>query len=173
MSKNANGFTIVELLIVIVVVGILAAISIVAYNGVQAKARTSAVHSDLSNVKKKLMMFSADSGRYPVNGADLAAADLSIGSTSNYEMRPSYSNFYYCADVSGGEFAIGVRVGDGQGSSFYITSGDGITPRSGLINQNVTCSILGLAGTTSAQGAYSSSGIGATGIAAGWLRAGS
>ena len=34
MFKNANGFTIVELLIVIVVIGILAVISIVAYNGV-------------------------------------------------------------------------------------------------------------------------------------------
>jgi prepilin-type N-terminal cleavage/methylation domain-containing protein len=36
---NSSGFTIVELLIVIVVIGILAAISIVAYNGMQARAR--------------------------------------------------------------------------------------------------------------------------------------
>ena len=35
MSKSKSGFTIVELLIVIVVIGILAAITIVAYNGIQ------------------------------------------------------------------------------------------------------------------------------------------
>ncbi len=38
MKKNASGFTIVELLIVIVVIGILAAITIVAYNGIQTRA---------------------------------------------------------------------------------------------------------------------------------------
>lgn len=38
-NKQNSGFTIVELLIVIVVIGILAAITIVAYNGVQQRAR--------------------------------------------------------------------------------------------------------------------------------------
>ena len=39
MKKTKSGFTIVELLIVIVVIGILAAITIVAYNGIQSRAR--------------------------------------------------------------------------------------------------------------------------------------
>ncbi len=42
---NHTGFTIVELLIVIVVIGILAAITIVAFNGVQSKARFSKMQS--------------------------------------------------------------------------------------------------------------------------------
>ena len=39
---TGNGFTIVELLIVIVIIGILAAITIVAYNGITARAQTTA-----------------------------------------------------------------------------------------------------------------------------------
>jgi prepilin-type N-terminal cleavage/methylation domain-containing protein len=47
-----KGFTIVELLIVIVVIGILAAIVIVAYSGVQARARTSKINADLQSLDK-------------------------------------------------------------------------------------------------------------------------
>lgn len=51
-QKMKTGFTIVELLIVIVVIGILAAITIVAFNGVQNKARVAAIQSDLKNSAK-------------------------------------------------------------------------------------------------------------------------
>ncbi len=52
--KNNSGFTIVELLIVIVVIAILAAISIVAYNGVQNRARASVVSGALNQAVKKI-----------------------------------------------------------------------------------------------------------------------
>ena len=49
-SNKTKGFTLVELLIVIVVIAILAAISIVAYNGVTLKAREDKRSSDARNV---------------------------------------------------------------------------------------------------------------------------
>lgn len=51
-ANKQTGFTIVELLIVIVVIGILAAITIVAYNGIQTRARTTKISSDMISLDK-------------------------------------------------------------------------------------------------------------------------
>jgi prepilin-type N-terminal cleavage/methylation domain-containing protein len=65
MKKSSHGFTIVELLIVIVVIAILAAISIVAYNGIQTRARETTLKSDLSNAAKQMELAYADNSNYP------------------------------------------------------------------------------------------------------------
>lgn len=54
MSGFRKGFTIVELLIVVVVIAILAAITIVAYNGIRDRATTSAMQSDFSQTARLL-----------------------------------------------------------------------------------------------------------------------
>lgn len=60
-----KGFTIVELLIVIVVIGILAAITIVAFNGVQNKANVAVLQSDLTNASKKIKADNVLLGTFP------------------------------------------------------------------------------------------------------------
>ena len=60
-----KGFTIVELLIVIVVIGILAAMTVVAFNGIQSRARDSERSSDISNIHKSLERFHVINNRYP------------------------------------------------------------------------------------------------------------
>src|SRR6478609_6701362 len=68
---NRRGFTIVELLIVIVVIGILAAITIVAYNGIQARGYDATVNSDMSALAKQLEITKVDSSdsNYPYGNA--------------------------------------------------------------------------------------------------------
>jgi len=63
--KKYYGFTIVELLIVIVVIGVLAAISVAAYSGIQGKARDSQRLQDLASIQKALELYKVENGRYP------------------------------------------------------------------------------------------------------------
>ena len=64
-QTKSRGFTIVELLIVIVVIAILAAITIVAYNGIQNRANTSAAQSAANTMVKKVEAYNALKSEYP------------------------------------------------------------------------------------------------------------
>jgi type II secretion system protein G len=67
-----KGFTLVELLIVIVVIGILASISIVAYNGSQGRARDSRRQNDISELAKGLELYYLDNHKYPTGSGSTA-----------------------------------------------------------------------------------------------------
>lgn len=72
MSAKKHGFTIVELLIVIVVIAILAAIAIVSYVGIQERARDSQRLQDVQAITKALELYYADHGRYPESACGAA-----------------------------------------------------------------------------------------------------
>lgn len=65
LKKRNQGFTIVELLIVIVVIGILALLVITTYSGIQAKGRNGQRASDVKSVQTQLEAFYQDNGYYP------------------------------------------------------------------------------------------------------------
>jgi prepilin-type N-terminal cleavage/methylation domain-containing protein len=67
-----RGFTIVELLIVIVVIAILAAISIVAYNGIQQRARDAQRKQVVADLVKSIHLYAADRGN-----------DITVGGGAN------------------------------------------------------------------------------------------
>lgn len=61
-TGRANGFTIVELLIVIVVIAIIAAITIVAYSGIQSRAQQAKINADLTQLEKAIMSARINNG---------------------------------------------------------------------------------------------------------------
>lgn len=65
LKKRNQGFTIVELLIVIVVIGILALLVITTYSGIQQKARNSQRQTDLQSLQTQLEAFYSQNGYYP------------------------------------------------------------------------------------------------------------
>lgn len=64
-----TGFTIVELLIVIVIIAILAAITVVAYTGIQQQARDSQRLADLSVLEKAFRLYAVEHGRFPAEAS--------------------------------------------------------------------------------------------------------
>jgi prepilin-type N-terminal cleavage/methylation domain-containing protein len=105
MNHYRRAFTIVELLIVIVVIAILAAISIVAYNGIQNRARASAASSALSQAAKKIALYQVDNSTYPTTG-NLAAAGVSNTSSTYYQYSSTGSTYCLTASVSGTSYNI-------------------------------------------------------------------
>lgn len=136
-KKLQLGFTIVELLIVIVVIGVLAAIVIVAYNGITNSANEAAVKSELAGVAKKLEVYKATNGLYPANATQLGAADISVNKSNYDEAR---NNFYYCRTADYTQYAIGVEASGSSNAQYYIENGAIVTTTG--MNWGTTCAEL-------------------------------
>jgi len=73
MLRNQKGFTLMELMIVIVIIGVLAAVGVPAYKGYTDRAKKAACDAQIKTVKTAVGMYYADEGKYPDG---LTAANL-------------------------------------------------------------------------------------------------
>jgi len=129
-SKLKQGFTIVELLIVVVVIAILASITIVSYNGVTKSAKNSAIQGILSQASQKLELAKMNStaDTYPASLSD-AGIDLVSSGDTVYTYAPSSDSKLFCLASSR------------SGRTYYVTSTIR-NPKPGICNASV-----GVAGT--------------------------
>ena len=131
MTKKANAFTIVELLIVIVVIAILAAVSIVAYRGIQDRAAATTLQADLRNAATQLALTHAEVGTFP--GSESA---LNKSSGTNYEYTSDGSTYCLTATAparpgmayhvsNAGSVAQGACSGHSDGSPIALSCPSG------------------------------------------------
>jgi len=105
------GFTIVELLVVVVVIGILAAITIVSYNGITSRAVQTSMQSDLQSGATALSLDNVQNGAYP---ADAASANGGKGLQSSGTNSLTYT-------PEAGEYCLTV-ASPKTSQTFYLTS---------------------------------------------------
>ena len=148
-QKKQRGFTIVELLIVIVVIGILAAISTVAYNGISQRATVASLQSDLTTALKKLDLYQYNNSGYPAT-----ISDCPTPSSMNVCLVPSKGNTFTTYQVNNDTRprAICLSIKSANGVSYKIT-GSG-APVEGACTQTSCWSILS-SGLSIGSGVYS------------------
>jgi len=107
-----RGFTIVELLVVIVIIGILATITIVSYVGLTKKATEASLVSGLDSAKKQLSLYQADHGHFPDHLNDNCPADSSDNTDSRYCLKTSSGSSYEYSSSSSEVYLLKHIKGD-------------------------------------------------------------
>lgn len=110
MKRLTSGFTIVEILIIIVVIGILASITVLSYNGIQQQAREAGIKADLETASSRLDRYRSEKGEFPPVGSD---PDLALREANIEVQRSLYSTeqdtYLYCVSADGQRFAFVVK----------------------------------------------------------------
>lgn len=112
-----RGFTIVELLIVVVVIAILASFALVSFNGITSQADEASLRSDLKNAITKLSIHKVQNDIYPDN---LELAGINDGNNSEF----TYSKF------SDNSFCLSARSKIDQTKVFFVDENGEVNPGS-------------------------------------------
>lgn len=105
MQKNQKGFTIIELLVVIVIIGILVALALPNLFAAQARGRDSDRKNELKNLQQRLETYFNDNGNYPSTDTAAMVAALGGAATDNEYVDPR-DNAYVYASTDGTSYTL-------------------------------------------------------------------
>lgn len=110
LDKYNTGFTIVELLVTVVVIGILAAITLISYDGISTRANTASLQSDLAGAKKQLALYFTENNSYPTS-LDANKCVLTPKPDTNYCLKTNSTNTF---TYTGNEVAYNLTLKKGN-----------------------------------------------------------
>jgi len=134
MPKQTKGFTIVELLIVIVVLAILTAIAVVSYNGVMARLRAAQSQNDIATLSRAII---AARARQDVTLSQITGRTYTVGpcigngvvpSQLDKATHPCWTQYRQALDAIGAAAGVnlkGLYNGTQYGHPFYIDENEG------------------------------------------------
>lgn len=126
LKKNKRGFTIVELLIVIVVIGILALLVITTYSGITQKARDAERKTDINALQSQLEAYYATNNKYPTlanfNDSTWRSTNLKGLDSAALADPKNPGSQQVCASVSAGCYAYVVTPANCDNSTNDCTT---------------------------------------------------
>lgn len=115
LLKKAEGFTLVELIVVIAILGVLAGVAVPAYSGYLKKANETADTTALSAVKTAVQAAYAQEAAMPTSivVTDAATDKITIGGTEFTSSNELYDDFMlYYTNNAAGTFSISLKTGN-------------------------------------------------------------
>ncbi len=147
-KREQNGFTIVELLIVIVVIAILASITVVGYGGLRNRANDAAVQSNLRGMGGQIQQFIINESKLPTTIADLTSIGMKVSGAAygnHYVASGLNYNMAYCYSAATSDFIL---VAASRSGNLFVYD-DGVKSGTGtMATIATTCTNNGLTTAT-------------------------
>lgn len=136
---NERGFTLIELMIVVVIIGVLAAVAVPTFMGQAEKSKESAVKTDLQSMKSAIDVYAATYGIYPHTDVSRVYEALDMGQMDWAAVKDPWGYSYKYGSSSGQDYLLGSKGKDSWGSNdYYVTHNKSVQEGNGPSSPSLT-----------------------------------